>query len=331
MKKLFALVLALIMLLSLAACGGEKTPESGTDNNSSSKPTPDASNSISIDWEALDSALSVLDTLKPEGWDEDPYGMYIYDVWDQEFLPDVMPAPIDGIKIDSTRFKDYNHDVMNKDYSVGPIEYDDYKDYRKYSVSFNATIEQLDAFIAAVKEKGFVGTETTTHEEDSWWEYYYYNESGWFMHIFFNTVSSDGYDGFASVSLTDSIFDKPASVAGIPLPQKGAPAYDYTKYSFYFDENYDEVSFDITKDTFPDSYYAIFFEYYGVDAKYCKEYTSQLVNAGWTIEQEDDKVESENNYYALLKKDGEYSQVYFAPYNGFMQVGFCTMPEGLQY
>ncbi len=330
MKKAFIFFLAFLMALSLVGCTAK---EPANDNTSVSDETK-SDNSKTDDSKGNTESGNVSDILKPDGWDENPYGMYIYDVWDDDFLPDCMPAPIEGIKVDSTTFKDYKHDTMNSDYSVGPLWFESAEDYREYGLTFYSTVEKLDEFVEAVKAKGFVGGETTDREQDNWWEFYFYNETGWFMYIFYkNTTYEEGFDGIVSVSLTDSVFQRPASVSGNPLPQKGMPESDYTKGYYIFDENYDEVDFDLAKDSFPaDEHYSIFFGYYGITAKDSKEYAAELVAAGWAIEQEKDNTESEeNDYYALLIKDGKYAQVSYMPYDGILQVGFASMAESLQY
>ena len=98
MKKLLALLLTLAMVFSLAACGKDtdKTTDgddSGASNNGNGDPIISDE-----DVEDFEDAMDKLEGLMPEGWDENRYGAYIYDVWDQEFLPDCFPAPPRGSK-----------------------------------------------------------------------------------------------------------------------------------------------------------------------------------------------------------------------------------------
>ena len=125
MKKLSALLLVLVMLFSLAACGG------GDDKPPSSDPGKQSESTDQLTQKELDDvekAFEMLEALKPEGWDENNFGAYIYDVWDEAFLPDCLPGPVDGVKVDQTTLKDYSHDVLNGDYSVGPLCYENHQE-----------------------------------------------------------------------------------------------------------------------------------------------------------------------------------------------------------
>ncbi len=323
MKKTLIFILALLAVFAFASCDKQ-------DGNSGT--TPNDEILTPEDLEEFDKAVEILEQMTPDGWDENDYGMYIYDVWDSDFLPDIMPAPVEGIKVDQTNFKDYKHKVMNDDFSVGPIWYESYEDYREYSVSFEANVAQLDEFIAAVREKGFVGNESTNREEDEWWELEFYHEDGWFMYITFRqSTYNQEYDGHVGVSLTDSVFERPAAVDGIPLPNKGMPAYNYTEYSTILTGAEGEIDFDLAKDSIPaDDDYVIWFSYYGTEAADSKEYAATLVGEGWEIVQEDDNT-AEGDYYALLKKGEDYAQVDFISYDGILEVGFSSMVENLQY
>ena len=103
MKRFLVIILAGLMLFSFAACGNNETPSGG-------KETVPISQG---DLDDPDDALDKLEQMLPDGWDENKYGAYIYNVWDSEFLPDCFPAAPDGIKVDQTNFKDYDHDTLN--------------------------------------------------------------------------------------------------------------------------------------------------------------------------------------------------------------------------
>ena len=79
MKRLLAILLAGLMLFSFAACGNNETDPISQG-----------------DLDDLDDALDKLEQLLPEGWDENNYGAYIYNVWDSEFLPDCFPDAPDA-------------------------------------------------------------------------------------------------------------------------------------------------------------------------------------------------------------------------------------------
>ena len=97
MKRFLVIILAGLMLFSFAACGNNETPSGGKETDPISQG----------DLDDLDDALDKLEQMLPDGWDENKYGAYIYNVWDSEFLPDCFPAAPDGIKVDQTNFKDY--------------------------------------------------------------------------------------------------------------------------------------------------------------------------------------------------------------------------------
>ena len=322
MKKLFALTLALALVLSLAACGGKDAPSGGGQQGGSTGGVTQK------DLEDADKALEILEAMIPEGWDENPYGAYIYKVWDEEFLPDCFPAPIDGIEVDQTFFKDYEHDTLNGSYNVGPLSYENKEDYREYGVRFYATEAQLDEFIAALEAKGFTGGQVSDRDSE-WWEFYYYNNDGWFMYLLFNTNDDqDGkFDGALSASATDTVFPLPASVDGIPLPQKGMTDSDYTKYYAIQDYNGD-TDFNLATDPLPSELYVAWFYYYGTVMQDAKDYAQQLVGEGWELQYDS---EDGDTYYSMLLKDGVYAVSNYYGYDAMMEVGFSDMAENLSY
>ena len=331
MKKLCALFLAMMMVFSLAACGG-----GGNDEPSASDPGSQSSSPGQLtekDLEELDKALETLEALKPEGWDENNFGAYIYDVWDEEVLPDCLPGPVDGIKVDQTFLKDYSHDVLNGDYSVGPLYYESHEDYREYGVRFYATEAQLDAYLDALRANGFSGGQVSDRDSE-WWEFNFCNNDGWFVYIFFNTNDNeDGeFDGAASVYATSDLFPLPEAIAadGIPLPQRGMTSSDYTEYYTVFDMNYDEVDFDLSGDSLADQgeYYAAWFSYFGTEIQDAKGYAQILAGEGWELQYES---ESDGCYYSSLKKDSIYAVVNYYDYDVMLEVGFSDIIENLQY
>ena len=318
MKKLLAILLAAMMLLSLAACGTNDDP-------SESKETDPISQG---DLNDLDDALDKLEQLIPEGWDENKYGAYIYNEWDSDFLPDCFPTAPEGIKVDQTTFKDYKHDTMSGGYAVGPLNYEKKEDYREYGVFFYATKAQLDAFTDAVEAKGLKGGIT----EEGEWTYYNYFGNGWFMEIFaqIQFYSEREFDYYISVSATDSLFQLPQAVDGIPLPQVGMTDCDYNK-SYYindFSDGYEDLIFDLSKDSLPKEYYAAWFNYYGTENQQAIDYARQMKDLGWEVEWETD---GEDGYRCCLKKDGIYMVVNYYDYECMIEVGFSDMVENLSY
>ena len=316
MKKLLTLCLVIVLLFSFAACSEKETPPAKSD-----EPILSQEN-----LEDLDEALEILDAMMPEGWDENDYGAYIYEVWDTEFLPDCFPEPIDGVKVDQTTFKDYHHDTLNGDYSVGPLYYESYEDYREYGLGFYATQEQLDAFVAAVEAGGLVGGQT----EDGEWNIYEYFGNGWFMEIFANLMHNDlNYDYWVSVSATDSLFALPEYISGIPLPQCGMVTYDHSYFTIQdFSEGYEDIDFDLSSDTLPAEYYAAWFNYCCATNQDAIDYAQQLKDLGWEVVWESD---GEDGYRGCLQKDSVYAVSNYYDYDCLMEVGFSDMVENLSY
>lgn len=333
MKKLLALLLALMMGLSLAACGGgDDTPGGSGEGNSSGSIRDDLEDAGDA-LDDLDDAMDALEFLTPEGWDENNFGAYIYDVWDEEALPDIFPGPVDGVKASQTHLKDYSHDVLNGDYSVGPLSYESYEDYREYSVRFYATEAQLDAWLDTLRGKGFSGGQLSDRESE-WWEFYFSNNDGWFVYVFFNTNDNEEgeFDGCATVYATSDVFPLPEAIAGegIPLPQRGMTDYDYTESYAAHDMNFDYVDFDLSSSTFSElgEYYTAWFSYYGTELQDAKDYAQTLVGEGWELQYES---EDDGSYYAALHRDGIYAVSNYYGYDVLMEVGFSDIIENLQY
>ncbi len=328
MKKLLGLILVFTLLLSLAACGEGSTEqtEKPTEGNDTIL-SPEESEDLDQALEDLDDAVEQLEALMPEGWDENDYGAYIYDVWDSEFLPDCFPEAPEGIKVDQTNFKDYTHDTLNGSYAVGPIYYESKEDYREYGVSFYANQEQLDAFTQGVEAKGMKGGLI----DDGEWIYYDYFGNGWFMEIFVReALSEDDYQYSVSVSATDSLFELPEAIDGIPLPQCGMTETDYNLYYTIqdFTNGYEDVDFDLSSDPLPAEYYAAWFNYYCAENQDAIDYAQQLKELGWEVEWES---EGEDGYRCCLHKDGVYAISNYYSYDCMLEVGFSDMVENLTY
>jgi len=326
MKKITSILLA-AALLTLSACTAANTDETDSDSKENATQTGGDTIISEEDLEDIDEAIDKLESLIPEGWDENRYGAYIYNVWDSDFLPDCFPDAPEGIKVDQTTFKDYDHDTLNGSYAVGPLYYEAKEDYREYGVFFYANEEQLKAFTDAVEAKGMVGGLT----EEGEWTFYDYYGNGWFMEIFVRSaISEPDYEYSVSVSATDSLFELPKSISGIPLPQSGMTDCDYNKFYTIqdFTNGYDDIDFDLGKDKLPDEYYAAWFNYYCATNDDAIAYAKQLKDLGWTVEWESD---GEDGYRCCLEKDGVYAVSNFYSYDFILEVGFSDMVENLSY
>ena len=306
MKRMLAILISVLLVVSFSACGADKE---GYDKDKPAVTTKGQQIKL------------------PKGWGENNYGAYIYDVWDADFLPECFPAPMDGVKVEQTTFKDYDHDTLSSSYAVGPLFYDSYEDYREYGLSFYANSDELEAFIAAVEAKGLQGGLT----EEGTWTFSNYFGNGWFMEIFVReALGQDDYQYIVNVNATDSLFALPKTVSGIPLPQCGVTDYDYNKYYTIqdFSEGYEDVEFDLAKDKLPKQYYAAWFNYYGTVNQDAIDYAQQLKDLGWEVEWES---QSEDGYRCCLKKDGVYAVSNYYAYDCMMEVGFSDMVENLSY
>lgn len=333
MKKLLALLLALMMVFSLAAC---KTDSAPTTEGDPALAAPGGDVLTQEELDDLENALDILESLKSEGWDENDFGAYIYDVYAIEDLPECFPKALpEGTVATQTKIKDYQHDTYGERYEVGRMWYESHEDYKEYNASFYCTWEQLDELIADMEAMGLVGGRYSgIIGEDSWIEYDF-GGNGWYMYIFFNTNDdNDGtHDGHATLCATSDLWDLPESFCGIPLPQVGVVDEDYSA-GVYVADAYDFNTGDtryleipVNGGTLPGEEYSwwIYFEYFGTDADDARAHAGLLQNEGWTLEW--DSTDDDGSYNACLLKDGVYASCVFD--DGYMMVGFSDMSENL--
>lgn len=328
MQKIWVLLITLTMIFTFFGCS-EKDNNNNSDIETSKS---DLDSNETIDWGEVESAMDILESLKPEGWDENTYGAYIYDVYDSDVLPDCIPEQIEGTLVYDTSLKDYEHDVINGNYGVGPIYYESHEDYRQYGVSFYANKEHLEQFIAELEANGMHGYMDGDEEafgSGLWWEGFY-GGNGWAIYLMYNTNDDhDGeYDGCLNVAATEDLYELPESIAGIPLPQTGIVTYDYNYYTIQdFTNGYEDKDFDLKTDAFPAEYYAAWFDYYCVARQDAVDYFETLVNNGWALEYE--YSDEEDDYCMVLKKDNVYAIVDYE--DSYMEIGFSDMVESLTY
>ena len=332
MEKLISLFMIFMLIFTLAACGGKEPAGDPSETKAQEGDTLSQEQTEDVDLSELESALEVLEALKPEGWDENNYGAYIYDVYDSSALPECFPEQPEGTLAYETSIKDYSHDVLNQNYEVGPIWYDSYEDYRAYSVSFYANVEHLEQFLSALEAKGMHGQMDGQEEafgSGSWWEGFYAG-NGWAMYLFYNTndIHNDEFDGCLTARATEDIYELPPSIAGIPLPQVGVIPSDPEYYTIQdFSNGYEDKDFDLANDSLPAEYYAAWMDYYGVTRQDAMDYVSLLEEQGWVIEYT--YTDEADSYCIVLSKEGVYA---IADYEeGYMAVGFSDMIENLTY
>ena len=303
MKKIFAILLAAMMFLSIVACGNNGTP-SGNEGGGNEGGNTDVGDVDSYEKLKL-----------PEGWDNYSTHASIDDVWDTSVLPEILPEPIEGMTAIETVYKDKVH--TKYDFSVGRLSFEKSEDFRLWEVTFKATQAQFDAYLEAMKGKGFIGALDTRESAGDRSVYSFSNESGYYVSIQYGTIGDSGEDvrkGF--ITITDSLYDKPDSVNGIPLPDFGVASVDYSEkgYIDIWDNSvgdYISEDFDWFTDSFPtdlpeDNSFELSIVYFGGSLDAAKEYTSQLPSLGWELV----SYFSENSEYATYKKDGIFLEVF---------------------
>ena len=304
MKKLLAILLAAIMMLSLMACGNNEPPsvnEGGEENKGGNTNIAD---------------VDSYEKLKlPEGWDNYSTHATIDDVWDTSVLPEILPGPIDGMIAIETVYKDKVH--TKYELSVGRLDFEKSEDFRLWEVTFQATQAQFVAYLDALKNNGFVGALDTRESEGDRSVYSFSNSAGYYISMQYGTIGDSGEDvrkGF--ITITDSLYDKPTSVNGIPLPEFGVASGDYSEdgYIDIWDNSVDDYrseDFDWFKDSFPTdlpegNYFELSIVYFGGNLECAKKYTSQLPSLGWELVSDF----SENSDYSTYKKDGIFLEVF---------------------
>ena len=301
MKKLFAILLAAMMMLSLAACGTPSGNEGGggTGGGNANAGEVDSYEKLKL----------------PEGWDNYSTHASIDDVWDTSVLPEILPGPIDGMTAVETVYKDKVH--TKYEFSVGRLGFEKSEDFRVWEVSFTATQAQFDDYLEALDTKGFVGALDTDESEDDRSVYSFSNKAGYYACVrfgSFNDSEEEVRKGY--ITITDSLYDRPVSVSGIPLPEFGVATVDYSEkgYIDVWDNSVDDYvsdDFDWFKDSFPTdlpegNYFELSISYFGGNLELAKEYTSKIASLGWEMVSDF----SEHSDCSTYKKDGIYLEVF---------------------
>lgn len=308
MKKIIALLLVLVMVFALAACGGTETPEN------TKKPSGDNSTSGKQGGNK-DNKGGEQEAKAPKGYSDGNFWYIRSNVWDTEFLPKILPAPLDSYDVDSTTMKDYKHGDLSNSYTVGSLEWEEAGDYRVYGVLFECDKAQKDAYIEAVKAKGFVGG-VDDHMSGTW-EYSFSHADGWYLYINANEKYSNPDRVNVSISLTDSVHESPKSLGGLKLPTVGVPSVDIkngAKYQAYDIANgYDEVELDVNwSGSFPDSGKYVWYldlYYTGVSSEAVTAYCHALEADGWSVYYDDEPEEDYFNNF-ISKGDIDLEVIY---------------------
>ena len=308
MKKLLALLLVGMMIFSLAACGDNDTTDPNKDNPGTSQSGDQSGKSNNNDGVENYEQLQF-----PDGWDNWALGASIDDVWDTSVLPSILPGPIDGMVAKETIYKDNVH--SKSDLQVGHLKYAESDDYRYWEVRFEASRAHIDAYLAAMEAKGFIGALDTDKSEDDRYTYCYSHSEGWYVYLHHGGYDDGDLELRSSyLMITDSVHDYVDSVVGIPLPQFGAPYVDYKINSIDIWSNEDDdfiyEDFDVSKDSFPtgledSEWFEISFTYYGANIDAAKEYSNMIKGLGWTEE----SYFSEYSDSSCYVKDGIYLRV----------------------
>jgi predicted small lipoprotein YifL len=326
LKKLIALTFALILAISLAACGGSGSTITPLANNSApgSSQGADSSN----DMEDLRDALSALDALTPEGWTDGDYDATIYDVWDSSVLPDCVPKEISGVAVGQTNYKSKDKPSLRDMNEVGAMKFEN-SEYECWGLEFEGTQAQIDEFVKAMSDNGFLGGANGS-------KYGYNYEWAGNGHYACMLTFGDSDDLSASFQITPAIHKLPSAFFGTKLPQTGIilspfSSIDNTGYDSDGNEIYDYWNPENDAGTLPEDYIT-WIGYYGVTLEEAKEYAHSLESAGWEITWEgkySDNDPDGTSYHAYLQKsENELCVVEFASSDSYvLNVGFANMNE----
>ena len=337
MKRRIALILALMLLFTLAACGGKSDPPAQSGNSSSGDGNSSSPGLTQKEIEEAEQAMETLEAwARAQGWDENPYGNWIYAVWDSEVLPACVPKEIEGVQVDQTTYKEKRHDTYTESYGIGNLNYAD-KSYEQWGVSFYCTTGQLDEFVAAMEANGFYGGQTSESEYRPTWEWL---GNGYYAYLSVNPqITGEGdYTCLAWFDITqDDNNPYPVAFMGTKLPQMGAVVYNYkvdgAGYA-WVGEDYDMVEgfWDVFADKgeLPEDW-GMWLDYFGVNIEDAKACAQNMAAQGWTITHESTWYDGEG-YVCYLEKGeivGGVAQGADGPFT--FSVGFGSIEENLWY
>lgn len=221
----------------------------------------------------------------PKGWYNTQYYSSIDNVWDASVLPECLPGPPEGVKVEETMYKSTQQKSMGNK-RVGDISFEN-DNYEKYAVNFVCTNAQFDAYVNSLKNAGFLGYK----ENDSPITYTFAGNGYYIFFEFRNFVPrNDGYDGTAQLVMTPDVYEKPATFCGFPLPQVGMLNYDVINNNYlhiYTDDDEKEIPYDskndpgIANEVGNNQFFIAFDLYMGVSEKEARDYFASLENSGF--------------------------------------------------
>jgi len=343
MKKLLSAALVLTMILSMTACGEkEKNPDNEAQAteiavDGDEQPTDEAAEPTETSAEPTDAPAPVAE------WNEELYGVRIFDVWDGAMLPESVPQePTDGVKTICIEHKEKQHDTVSGEYYVGRVSFAN-KEYERWMIEFDCTEAQFDEFTVGMEANGFQGSlRGNEWGRDS----YEYRGNGYYVFITVGDSNVVEYPKNVKLEMTnDDNNPRSEEFQGIKLPEVGIESKPNSEpVGQGWSES--ELDSDVTVDSeiFLDSFnngeempenWNVDFDYLAVAKEEGQAYVQQLISEGWEIVFEEDKHDEYNDrevYYTLLQRDGIYAAV-DVTYNGDnkMSVRFGTDSEHLYY
>jgi|GEM_PF-1034869 len=363
MKKLFASITVLILAFALSSCRLKETiqnavvdslsgtssndaPVKPTDKPDSSTPKPGETDGLGLtqqDYDDLDSAMEQFEAWAlAQGWDENPYGNYIYGVWDSDVLPSCVPKELPDVKVDQTTYKEKRHDTYSGSYGLGYASFEDMA-YEEWSVTFYCQLEDTVTFNQQMVDNGFL----SFYADYEYYPIYHWYGNGYYAIMQINNQliggETDGYDTLAMFTIVPAdVNAHPKTFSGTPLPTRGMVSdcfEDGGNGSAWVEalDDYIEPYWDVWNDkcllSEPADYWTVWYNYFGMTTEDLAAYVqNSMVSNSWVIESESEQTHYERGvtgYNWRLKKGDIVSIVRVEDYR--VEIGFSNMYEGLDY
>ena len=346
MKKIFAFLLAAMMLLSFAACGDNNTTDpdkdpSGTSQNGGGSGNGGGSSleKPGEDYDPYDPEQYIYKSVfanspYKDQWDTSRSGAELDGIWDSAVLPDKIPEmPLSVTEVDRTAYAGkLDNKIGNNPPGSLSVDYgDDYdgeeKPWEYYMVMFTGTMDTFTTLVADF-ETNFAcydNRDDSMGETRFKGEFHAYSTDLYvFMSYQENGDYGDDYVFVGDGTIWFTIYAMPVHhqlpkvVEGVPLMQAGYRMWSDTYLLCYSegDDDYTEIPYDYQTGTPTGTvkeYWGAEFEYYGATAADADAYGSQLISAGFTCTTDENepyyKVYAKDDIRVVVQYDDEYKNV----------------------